>query len=94
MALEPLSVRDMEKKTDDVFEAVVVMTRRSKQIIHQRMVERAMNEEGMEEISVLEAVPEEKDPEDYIEVDKASTLAIHEFMSGKVKWHYLDKIEQ
>ena len=43
MALKPLSVRDMEEKTMDVFEAVVVMTKRSKQIIHQRLVEKAIN---------------------------------------------------
>ena len=80
MALKPLSVRDMEEKTMDVFEAVVVMTKRSKQIIHQRLVEKALNAEGKEELSALDPIPEEKDPEDYIELEKPSTVAINDFM--------------
>ncbi|MCJ7801511.1 MAG: DNA-directed RNA polymerase subunit omega [Candidatus Marinimicrobia bacterium] len=94
MALKPLSVRDMEEKTMDVFEAVVVMTKRSKQIIHQRLVEKALNTEGEEQLSALDPIPEEKDPEDYIELEKPSTVAINDFMSGKVKWHYINDIDQ
>ena len=94
MALKPLSVRDMEEKTMDVFEAVVVMTKRSKQIIHQRLVEKAINAEGEEKLSALDPIPEEKNPEDYIEVEKPSTVAINDFMSGNVKWHYINEIDQ
>jgi DNA-directed RNA polymerase subunit K/omega len=94
MALKVLSIRDMEEKTMDVFEAVVVMTKRSKQIIHQRLVEKALNTEGEEVLSALDPIPEEKDPEDYIEIEKPSTVAINDFMSGKVKWHYLNEIDQ
>lgn len=94
MALEPISLREMEEKTDDVFEAVVVMTRRSKQIIHQRLVEKMLNEEGVEELSVLDPIPEEKDIEDFIEMEKPTTIAINDFLSGQVKWHYIDKLEQ
>jgi len=94
MALKVLSIRDMEEKTMDVFEAVVVMTKRSKQIIHQRLVEKALNVEGEEELSALDPIPEEKDPEDYIELEKPSTVAINDFMSGKVKWHYINEIDQ
>jgi len=94
MALEPISIRKMEEKTDDVFEAVVVMTRRSKQIIHQRLVDKMLNDEGMEELSVLDPIPDEKDTEDYIEMEKPTTIAINDFLSGQVKWHYIDKLDQ
>ena len=94
MALKTLSVRDMEEKTMDVFEAVVVMTKRSKQIIHQRLVEKALSTEGEIELSVLDPVPEEIDPEDYIEMDKPSTIAIEDFLSGQVKWHYVNVIDE
>ena len=93
MALEPISIRDLEEKTEDVFEAVVVMTRRSKQILHQRLVEKMLNDEGVEELSALDPIPEEKDIEDYIELEKPSTIAINDFMSGRVKWHYINKID-
>ena len=88
MAIEPISIRVMEEKTRDVFEAVVVMTKRSKQIIHERLVEKAMNMEGQEEYSALDPIPEERDPEDYVEVDKPTSVAINDFMTDKVKWHY------
>ena len=39
MALEPLSIRNMEEKTSDIFEAVVVMSKRAKQILNNRIVE-------------------------------------------------------
>lgn len=94
MASEPISIRDLEEKTEDVFEAVVVMTRRSKQILHQRLVEKALNDESMGELSALDPIPEEKDPEDYIEVEKASTIAINDFLAGQVKWHYVNKVDQ
>jgi DNA-directed RNA polymerase subunit K/omega len=94
MALKPISVREIEEKTMDVFEAVVVMTQRSKQIIHQRMVERMLDDEGEIELTALDAIPEEKDPEDYIEMEKPSTVAIDEFLAGQVKWHYITKLDQ
>ena len=94
MAFKPISIRDMEDRTLDVYEAVVVMTKRSKQIIHERLVEKALKTEVGEELSALDPVPEEINPEDYVEVEKASTVAINDFMSGKVKWHYINKIEQ
>lgn len=94
MALEPISIRDLEEKTDDVFEAVVVMTKRSKQIIHQRLVEKALNDEEVGELSVLDPIPEEIDPEDYIEMEKVTTIAINDFLSGKVKWHYINQSDQ
>ena len=94
MAIEPLSIRDMEKRTKDVYEAVVVMTQRSKQIIHERLVERALQVESEEELSALDPIPEEKDPEDYIELEKPTTIAIDDFMSDKIKWHYNTDIEE
>ena len=94
MAFKPISIRDMEDKTLDVYEAVVVMTKRSKQIIHERLVERALNSEVGEELSALDPVPEEIDPDDYVEMEKPSTVAIDGFMAGKVKWHYIKQIEQ
>jgi len=94
MALKTLSVRDMEEKTKDVFEAVVVMTQRAKQVIHQRLAEKALSTEGEGVLSALDPIPDEKDPEDYIEIEKVSTTAINDFMTGKVKWHYLNKIDE
>ncbi len=94
MALKPISVREIEEKTMDVFEAVVVMTKRSKQVIHQRLVERMLDDEGEIELTALDAIPEEVDPEDFIELEKPTTIAIEDFLSGQVKWHYTSQIDE
>jgi len=94
MAIEPLSIRDMEQRTKDVYEAVAVMTQRAKQIIHERLVEEALNMESEQELTALDPMPEEKDPEDYVEQEKPTSIAINDFMNDKIKWHYDTEIEE
>jgi DNA-directed RNA polymerase subunit K/omega len=86
MSIKPISIRDIEEKTTDVYEAVVVMAQRTKQIIQDRMIQRALDEAGGEDLGVFDT-PEEKNPEDYVEMEKASTIAIDEFLDGRIKWH-------
>ena len=92
MSLKPLSLRELEKKTDDIYEAVVVMTLRSKQLIQERLVEKALNMDTEDDLAVFDPIPEEIDPDDYEEMDKVTTVAVNDFMGGKVKWHFIEKI--
>lgn len=85
MALEPLSLRKMEEQTSDVYEAVTVMTRRARQILQDRLVVEVMQEAELEDLGVFDQVPE-TDPDDYVEVEKPTTVAVEEFMSGRLKW--------
>lgn len=94
MSLKPLSVRELEKKTDDIYEAVVVMTLRSKQVIQERLVDKALNMDSEDDIAVFDPIPEEIDPDDYVEMDKVTTVAVNNFMDGKVKWHFAEKITE
>ena len=91
MALEPLSIKNMEEKTSDIFEAVIVMSKRAKQILSNRIVEEIIesNEEEELEMGVYDQI-EEKNPEDYEELEKVTTEAVNEFFDGDIKW---DKIE-
>ncbi len=87
MALEPLSIRNMEEKTSDIFEAVVIMSKRAKQILNNRIVEEIMtstDEEEME-MGVYDQI-EEKNPEDYEELEKVTTTAVNEFVDGDIQW--------
>ncbi len=87
MALEPLSIRNMEEKTSDIFEAVVVMSKRAKQILNNRIVEELItsaDEEEME-MGVYDQI-EEKNPEDYEELEKVTTIAVNEFIDGDIQW--------
>ncbi|GIR96402.1 hypothetical protein CM15mP99_0370 [bacterium] len=36
MGLEPISIKNMEEKTNDLYEAVVVMSKKAKQVINER----------------------------------------------------------
>jgi len=40
MALESISIRKMENQTQDFYEAVVVMSKRAKQVLNNRIAEK------------------------------------------------------
>ena len=86
MALEPLSIRQMEERTGDQYEAVVVMSKRAKQVLNNRIVEDLMTASVEEvEMGVYDEVIE-KNPEDYKELEKPTTVAVNEFIDGNLKW--------
>ena len=87
MALKPLSIRNMEEKTSDIFEAVVVMSKRAKQILNDRIVEEIITSADEEELEmgVYDQI-EEKNPEDYEELEKVTTTAVNEFVDGDIQW--------
>ena len=85
MALEPLSIRQMESRTSDVYEAVVVMSKRAKQVLSNRIIAEMMVSTEEVEMGVYDQVIE-KNPEDYEEQDKATTVAVNEFIDGDLKW--------
>lgn len=86
MSLKPLSFREIEEQTGDIYEAVVVMERRAKQILRDRLVEKIIKEEESREMGVFDEVPDEIDPETYQEVEKVTTVAIEEFINGDLTW--------
>ena len=90
MALEPLSIRQMESRTSDVYEAVVVMSKRAKQVLRNRIVEDKIDSMEEVEMGVYDEIIEKK-PEDYEELDKVTTVAVNEFISGDLKWE--EKLE-
>ena len=91
MGLEPLSIKNMEEKTSDIFEAVIVMSKRAKQILSNRIVEEIIesNEEEELEMGVYDQI-EEKNPDDYEELEKVTTEAVNEFFDGDIKWNKIE----
>ncbi|MBC8215080.1 MAG: hypothetical protein ISS10_00105 [Candidatus Marinimicrobia bacterium] len=85
MGLEPLSIRQMESQTEDVFEAVTVMAQRARQVMQDRFLDQAMKEGLESEYEVYDEV-EELTPENYEEKDKVTTVASDEFMTGDLVW--------
>ena len=86
MSLKPLSFRQIEEQTGDIYEAVVVMERRAKQILRDRLVEKIIKEEENMDMGVFDEAPDEIDPETYQEVEKVTTVAIEEFINGDLTW--------
>mgnify|MGYP000577837222 FL=1 len=93
MAVKPISIREMEKQSDDIFETVVVMSKRAKQITQNRFMEQAMKEAEEFDMGALDELPPEP-KEDYEEETKPTTQAMDEFMAGDLKWQTLPEPEE
>lgn len=85
MAVEPISIRQMEKQTTDIYEAVAIMSQRARQIAQNRAAEKMLND--MEEFnSDSMDFMDEEDNQTYEEQEKPTTQAINEFMAGELSW--------
>ena len=93
MAVKPVSLRKVEEKANNIYEAVVVMAKRARQINQERFEDQIMEESEELELDVLDELPSIK-PEDYEEKEKVTTEAMDEFLEGKVQWHVLEDIKQ
>ena len=93
MAVKPVSLRKMEEKAKNIYEAVVVMSKRARQINQDRYEEQVIEESEELEMDVFDELPDIK-PEDYEEKEKVTTIAVNEFIEGKVNWRVLEDPEE
>jgi DNA-directed RNA polymerase subunit K/omega len=93
MAVKPISLRKVEEQANNIYEAVVVMAKRARQINQERFEDQIMEESEELEMDVLDELPDIK-PEDYEEKEKVTTEAMDEFLEGKVQWHVLEDIKE
>ena len=54
MSLKPISIRDMEDQSGDIYESVVVMSKRAKQVLSDRIVEEIIESNDEEELGVYD----------------------------------------
>ncbi len=85
MGLEPISIKNMEEKTNDLYEAVVVMSKKAKQVINERTIEKLMRVSDQTEMGVFDD-EENINPEDYEELTKPTTVAVDSFVKGQLEW--------
>ena len=93
MAVKPISLRKVEEKANNIYEAVVVMAKRARQINQERFEDQIMEESEELELDVLDELPDIK-PEDYEEKEKVTTKAMNEFLEGEVNWRVLEDTEE
>tara|TARA_B100001250_G_scaffold367340_1_gene349320 strand:- start:505 stop:783 length:279 start_codon:yes stop_codon:yes gene_type:complete len=85
MSLEPLSIREMENQSKDIYETVVVMSKRAKQVLSDRIVEEIIESTDEDEMGVYDEVIE-INPDDYEELEKPTTVSVNEFIDGTLEW--------
>ena len=90
MAVEPISFSKLLKKTDDIYEAVVVSSKRARQMLQDRIVKQMIDENEETEDGIL-AEPVSRETIDFDKEDKVTSLALNEFLEGDVDW---DKTEE
>ena len=93
MAVKPVSLRKMEEKAKNIYEAVVVMSKRARQINQERYEEQVIEESEELEMDVFDELPDIK-PEDYEEKEKVTTMALNEFLDGEINWRVLEDPEE
>ena len=85
MSLEPLSIREIENQSKDIYESVVVMSKRAKQVLGDRIVEEIIESTDEDELGVYDEVIE-NNPDDYEELEKPTTVSVNEFLDGTLEW--------
>tara|TARA_Y100000746_G_C15211821_1_gene329747 strand:+ start:118 stop:399 length:282 start_codon:yes stop_codon:yes gene_type:complete len=92
MSLEPISIRDMEDQSGDIYESVVVMSKRAKQVLSDRIVEEIIESNDEEEMGIYDELIE-TNPDDYEELVKPTTVSVNEFLDGDIDWRKNDEDE-
>ena len=90
MSLEPISIRDMEDQSGDIYESVVIMSKRAKQVLSDRIVEDIIDSNEDEEMGVYDELIE-ANPDDYEELVKPTTVSVNEFLEGEIEWKNKDE---
>ena len=93
MAVKPIELRKLEKQSKNIYEAVVIMSKRARQINQDRYEEKVIDEsDDLSELDVLDELPQ-IDPDEYEEKEKVTTEAMDQFLSGEVQWKDLEDNE-
>ena len=72
---------NLYEKCDDIYKAVVILAKRARQIIDQRVIPIEETDDVEDSIQLIE-------PEIVIEdVDKPMIVALEEYLNGELEWH-------
>lgn len=86
MAVDPISFNKLLKKTDDIYEAVVVSSKRAKQILQDRIVKQMIDENDELADEGILSEPLAREIPDFDKEEKVTSLALDEFLDGDIDW--------
>ena len=92
MGIKTIQLRNVEEKVENMYEAVCIMSGQAKLVLDDRILQASIKEaEEEEDYGVFDEV-KEVSPEDYVEMEKTTTVAVEQFIKGSVKWRKKEKI--
>ena len=91
MAIKTIPLRSIEEKVDNIYEAVCVMSGQAKRVLDERILQASIKDAEEEDYGVFDEI-QEKSPEDYVEMEKTTSVAVNQFIDGDVKWRKKEKI--
>ena len=92
MGIKTIQLRNVEEKVENMYEAVCIMSGQAKRVLDDRILQASIKDaEEEEDYGVFDEV-KEVSPEDYVEMEKTTSVAIEQFMDGSVKWRKKEKI--
>ena len=91
MSIETTHFRDMDQKSEDIFEATIVIGKRARQIITERIARNEIRTFDRDEFESGEDLEELEPDVNYVEMKKATTEALGEFLDDELEWTYGNK---
>jgi len=92
MGIKTIQLRSVEEKVENMYEAVCIMSGQAKRVLDDRILQASIKDaEEEEDYGVFDEV-KEVSPEDYVEMEKTTSVAVEQFMEGSVKWRKKEKI--
>ena len=92
MGIKTIQLRSIEEIVENMYEAVCIMSGQAKRVLDDRILQASIKDaEEEEDYGVFDEV-KEVSPEDYVEMEKTTSVAVEQFMEGSVKWRKKEKI--
>ncbi len=94
MGLKPIDIRQLDVVTGNAYEAIVVASRRARQISDERKVEFSQRLEGIKQIQESLEEDEKVNPEqvelskEFDKLEKPTEDALAELLDGKIVYRY------
>ena len=87
MNIKTIPMSDLMERCDDIYQAVMIVAKRAKQIIDERVIPFDENEEVEDSI-------EFEEPIITTYIDKPENIALEEFLNGELQWRTSNEDEQ
>ena len=92
MGIKTVPLRNVEDIVENMYEAVCIMSGQAKRVLDDRILQASIKDaEEEEDYGVFDEV-KEISPEDYVEMEKTTSVAVDQFIEGSVKWRKKEKI--